>query len=121
MPEIRRLTEAGVEKHISDWLGAHGWRVTKTDAAMVRRGKNARPALPIGFPDMIATHPKRPAIYIEAKKSRARTERNRKIQQTAWAAVLRNDGYLVYHAADGDPDPIGSWDTWATENISGGS
>lgn len=100
------ISEAEVERTCVEWMHAQDPRVMylRTDASDRRR--NGAPSHARYTLDGVFTHPTRGPLFVEWKRRRAATKRDRREGQADTAARLADMEYQVIRMPDGHPDPI---------------
>ena len=116
-----KLLESAVSKQINGLLAAHGWECHRTpsDKMQTAAGHWVR-IYPEGHADWLCTRPVESGtvdmFYREDKGERARTAKDRKAMQLAWAEQMSHRGYLVWTCPENCADPYGEFTKWYRDN-----
>ena len=114
---------AGVAGAVQDFLVSEGWTVIWTPAEDLKR--SGAPTHERYTLDGLAVKAMQApdwssyarVVFFELKRRRARTDPKRLRGQTDTASELRKRGFLVYQAAENDPQPIGNFQRWYQESF----
>jgi hypothetical protein len=112
-----KLLEADVSKQIVDYLAANGFECIRTPSTRIQypSGKWGR-IFEAAFADYICVRPRMwgqaDFFYAELKRPNASTEKKHKTKQAEWERDKTAQGFLVYRAADNEPDQLEAFKRW---------